>query len=142
MDIKTEDGTYVSLVDFHIPNTLEEYKVWKKNQINDAYLSTVKSGFKSSSSGTELIYGYSDLDQMKWLKLFTSVNSGIVQYPVPVFAMDNTMVLLSDVQLRQLLIDINVWEWANQTRLHEKWGLVDASGSIEDANLIAWSTTP
>ena len=137
MEIKTDLG-YVSVESIFVPDTLEEYKVWKKNKINEDYLSTVKSGFQSSTSGTELIYGYADLDQMKWLKLFTSVNSGIVQYPVPIFTKDNTMVLLDENQIRQLLIDINIWEWENQTRLHQKWSDVDACETIEDTQNINW----
>jgi len=131
-----DNGIYTEVSQLHIPTDLEYYKVWKKNQINDSYYSTVKSGFKSSTSGEELLYGYSDFDQMKWMKLFISVSNGIVQYPVTISAKDDTILRLDEAQIKQLLIDINIWEWVNQERLHECWSDIDACESIEDASLI------
>jgi len=134
--LDTESNTYVDVNTLSIPNTLPEYKVWKKNQINNSYLTTVKSGFNSSASGTDLIYGYEDQDQLKWMKLFISVGNGIVQYPVKISTKDNTALDLNEVQIKQLLIDINIWEWNNQERLHLKWSDVDACGTIEQASVI------
>jgi len=135
MDIKTDLG-YVSVDSLHIPTTLPEYKIWKKAQIENSYEITLKTEFKSLASGQEMIYGYGEKDITKWMKLFISIGNGIVQYPVTISTKDNIVLRLDELQIKQLLIDINIWEWTNQERLHLKWSDVDVSGSIEDASLI------
>jgi len=135
MDIKTDLG-YVSVDSLHIPTTLPEYKIWKKAQIENSYENTLKTEFKSLASGQEMIYGYTEKDITKWMKLFISIGNGIVQYPVTISTKDNIVLRLDELQIKQLLVDINIWEWTNQERLHLKWSDVDVSGSIEDASLI------
>ena len=119
-----------------IIQNLDEYKTWKKNKINDDYNLILKSGFKSNTPSENLIYGYSDSDQNKWIKLFLSVSNSVITYPVPISTMDNTINFLDESQIKQLLMDINTWEWTNQERLHVLWAEVDACESITEASVI------
>jgi len=131
-----DNGIYTEISSLAIPNTLPEYKIWKKNKINEDYNLILKSSFTSSTSGTELIYGYTDSDITKWMKLYISIGNGIVQYPVTISTKDNTILCLDEIQIKQLLVDINIWEWKNQERLHQKWSDVDACETIEQVSVI------
>lgn len=117
--------------------TLADVQASKIAQITDLYNKKLEAGFTSLASGTALQYGYDPVqDQPKWMKLFISMNSFIITYPVSVATKDGTILTLTQDQLKQLLIDINTFEWIQENTMHTFVGGVKAATTVDQVNAI------
>lgn len=135
------DGIYTEISELAIPNTLEDYKLWKKNIINDSYNTYLANGFKSSATGIEYTFGYNDSDKMKFLQLSIDIFNGNTLFPVPVPSIDSVIVMHDQAQYQQLTRDISSFAWSAQTKLHILQGTVDMCGTIEEINTIDCSVS-
>ena len=95
-------------------------------------------GFTSSANGTATTYAYASKDQTKWMKLFISMNSNIVTYPVTVFTASGTTVQLTQAQLQQLIKDIYAWEWGLENKLHSLITQIQAAATVSAVQAITW----
>jgi len=135
--LNDETNSYTEVNTIFIPNTLPEYKLWKKNQINNSYLSTLKAGFTSNATGNPVEFFYDTIDQTKFMKLALDILAGNAPIPVPIPS-KNGIVFHTLEQYKILSKDISNFEWSNQMKLHTLFGMIDASLSISDTELINW----
>jgi|GEM_PF-2182506 len=116
--------------------TLQQVQQSKLKQIQDLYNQALVSGFTSSTTGTSYIFGYGQSDQMKFMKLMLSVNGGLTTFPVPIPAKDGTVVIHTQEQYNQLLLNINSFDWNMQNKLHDFINQVNASTTIDEVNAL------
>lgn len=108
-------------------------------QLQQSYQQALDAGFTSSASGTSTVYGYGPADQLKWMKLFISVNSSVATYPVSVIAKNGSVVQLTQAQLQQLIADINAWEWPLENKLHTLLAQVQGATTVSAVQAIVWT---
>lgn len=134
--IQQADGTFSAPV---IPQpTLEDVKVTKSAQLQEAYNNALAAGFNSSATGTVYTFGYGPTDREKFMQLTISVLSGVATFPVPIPAKDNTIVMHDQTQYQQLLADINKFAWEQQNKLHTLLAQVQAAQTVDEVNAITW----
>lgn len=150
-------GDYTSIevdddiIDFHLENinnvitivkdqpTLEDVKQQKTTEIKTAYANVLNAGFDSSATGTKYTYNYSDLDQMKFMKLAIDVANTTATFPVPIPCNTGILVMHDQTQYEQLVKDIHNFEWGLQNKLHDYISQIQNATSIDDVNNIVSS---
>jgi len=117
--------------------TLDEYKAWKKSEINNFYNNYLSQGFKSSATGVEYTFTYGTNDQLKFLQLDVDVRNGNAPSPIPIPANEGIAFHTLE-QYQQLLKDISVFAWGAQMKLHQLFGMVDACTAIDQIDTYTW----
>lgn len=132
--IMQSDGTFIDAIP-----PLEQVKLSKLTQINNAYNQKLNDGFTSSATGTPYTFGYGQMDREKFMQLTISVLSNIATFPIPIPAKNGTIVLHDQTQYNQILADINAFAWAQQNRLQQLSQQVQASFTVDEVNALVVS---
>ena len=118
--------------------TLQDAQQAKVAELTHAYDQALAVGFTSTASGTSLLYGYTSIDQTKWMKLYIGKANGVLPASQPVATADGTIVDLTQAQLQQLLVDMETFEQAQETTFHDRLAQNSAATTIDEVNAIHW----
>lgn len=139
------------IIDFHLENinnvitvvknqpNLLDIKQQAINNIKISYTTTLNAGFSSTATGMLFSYNYSDLDQMKFMKLAIDVANTTATFPVPIPCNTGILVMHDQTQYEQLVKDIHNFEWGLQNKLHDYISQIQNASSIDDVNNIVSS---
>lgn len=118
--------------------TLQDAQQAKITELTYAYDQALATGFTSTAGGTSFTYGYTSIDQTKWMKLYIGKANGVLPASQPVATADGTIVNLTQAQLQQLLVDMETFEQAQETTFHARLAQTSAATTIDEVNAIHW----
>jgi len=118
--------------------TLADAQTDKVTELTNAYNQALATGFSSYASGASLTYGYTSIDQIKWMKLYIGKANGVLPASQPVATADGTIVNLTQAQLQQLLVDMETFEQAQEITFHTRLAQTGAAATVDEVNAIHW----
>lgn len=112
-DAMTGETTIEEIIDEITENIipLEDLKLIKLEQLMDSYKSTIVSGFPSSATGEQIIYGYKQQDQLNYSKIAnlfaldtnkTSTILGSESHGVVTLTKEQFLVFMADAETHEM----------------------------------------
>lgn len=131
---------YINTPVIEIPDeiTINNLKESKVKEIEMLYNNEILKGFNSSANGTDKHYSYGTGAQDAFQKLFLLKANNALQYPTDIYTSTGDTISLSESQLQQLLLDIEVWEYTLEKKLHSLLQDISLSTDIDSIQNIKW----
>lgn len=137
-DYDETDGTFSKPAPVLPVPTLQDAQQAKVTELTNAYDQALATGFTSEANGTSLTYGYTSIDQIKWMKLYIGKANGVLPASQPVATADGTLITLTQTQLQQLLVDMETFEQVQEATFHTLLAQNSAATTVDEVNVIHW----
>jgi hypothetical protein len=131
-----EEGNIISVTVPEIP--LEEVKQQKIKELDTARDTAIQEGFTSSVTGQELVFGYTEKDQLNILKQTNILTLNPSIDTIMWNTKDGQIVTLTRQQFIDMLNDIQNHENTIWTKYRELATQVEAATTVEEINSIVW----
>lgn len=135
-DVTDEEGNIISVTVPEIP--LEEVKQQKIKELDTARDTAIQEGFTSSVTGQELVFGYTEKDQLNILKQTNILTLNPSIDTIMWNTKDGQIVTLTRQQFIDMLNDIQNHENTIWTKYRELATQVEAATTVEEINSIVW----
>jgi hypothetical protein len=120
---------------------LAQAKQAKIAEIESGFEQTIAAGFKSSATGTELIYGWQTEDQIHLQLIQSAIDKGIETFPIDYADINGNPVSIPDqATLTALATDADKFMWAQVKQKRNLVAQVNAATTLDAVNSITWTT--